>query len=162
MAGYLSLVSGIGLLRVWGESFLFPDSIPEFLSSYQNSYLLFLASANRLSDFYWKVIFHTVLKRFSLHCMSAPSCPQRGDHRHEQPWLNVLCERWGFEPQSLHLDSKHSYPLELFFQSPLLFAALCAFVVLPQDLVKINLPHAQTFSVVFNYLQEDWSQINVN
>lgn len=161
MAGYLSSVSGIGLLRVWGESFLSPDSIPEFLSSYQNSYLLFLASANRLSDFYWKVIFHTVLKRFSLHCTSAPSCPQRGDHRHEQPWVNVLCERWGFEPQSLWTVSTPT-PTEPFFQSPLLFAALYAFVVLPQDLVKMNLPHAQTFSVAFNYLQEDWSQINVN
>lgn len=78
MAGYFSSVSGMGLLRVWGESVLSSDSIPEFLSSYQNFHVLFIASAHRLSNFYWKVIFHTVYKRFSLHWMSALFPPSEG------------------------------------------------------------------------------------
>jgi hypothetical protein len=45
MAGYLFSASCFCLLRVQGKSLPMPDSISEFLSPYQNSHLLFPASA---------------------------------------------------------------------------------------------------------------------
>ena len=71
MAGYVSRVSCVCLLRVQGESFSMPDSIPKFLSSHWNSYLLFPASDNRPSAFYWQVMLSYSTQRLSIQVISS-------------------------------------------------------------------------------------------
>jgi hypothetical protein len=56
MAGYLSSVSCVCLLRVLGEFLPMAHYFLEFLSPYGNSQSLFPSSANRPSAFYWQVI----------------------------------------------------------------------------------------------------------
>lgn len=162
MAGYLSLVSGIGLLRfgvnlfshlTLSQSSSLPTRTP---TSY---FLLQLIIGFQIFIERWYSIPFSRDSRYIARQL--PLAPREGT-------TGMSSLGWTFYVNIGDLNrSPYTWTVSTptpwsRFSSLLLFAALRAFVVLPQGLVKMNLPHAQTFSVVFNYLQEDWSQINVN
>jgi hypothetical protein len=128
MAGYLSSVSCICLLRVWNKYPPAPDSIPEFLSPCWKTHLQSPASANRPSDFYWQVMLPvTVHKRFSLQyffwcvyvsvCVCECRCPWRWAEGGGSPGLWATW--YGcWEPNSGPLQEQKGLTDELSLQLP--------------------------------------------